>query len=165
MTPRLILVCGLPGVGKTTFAKRLESALPIVRLCPDEWLTDLGIDLWDEDTRARLEARLTQLAISLLRLGQSVVLEFGFWSRFERDALHTQARALGVLVDLYYLNVPIEEHWRRLNERNERGEAGTVTISRATLEEWSQLIQSPDATELARYDHAAEIADPLLYPL
>ena len=28
--PRLILLCGLPGAGKTTFAQRLEAALPIV---------------------------------------------------------------------------------------------------------------------------------------
>lgn len=44
---RLILLCGLPGSGKTTPAERLERAVPAVRLCPDEWMSDLGIDLFD----------------------------------------------------------------------------------------------------------------------
>jgi predicted kinase len=33
---RLILLCGLRGSGRTTPAKRLERAVPAVRLCPDE---------------------------------------------------------------------------------------------------------------------------------
>src|SRR5689334_12666174 len=83
--PRLIILCGLPGSGKTTFAKRLEKELSIVRLCPDEWMADLGIDHKDSVTHDRLEERLTKLALTLLGFGQSVVLEYGFWGRSERD--------------------------------------------------------------------------------
>ncbi|MEP7216945.1 MAG: AAA family ATPase [Anaerolineaceae bacterium] len=39
---RLILVCGLPGAGKTTLARQLERQLPAIRLCCDEWLSELG---------------------------------------------------------------------------------------------------------------------------
>ena len=76
--PRLIILCGLPGSGKTTFAKRLENELSIVRLCPDEWMADLGLGLEDSLTHDRLEDRLSKLALRLLRLGQSVELEYGF---------------------------------------------------------------------------------------
>jgi predicted kinase len=34
--PRLLLMCGLPGSGKTTLATQLAAGLPAVRLCPDE---------------------------------------------------------------------------------------------------------------------------------
>src|SRR5258708_10282769 len=54
-------------------------------LCPDEWMADLGIDHDDSVTHDRLEERLSQLALTLLRLGQSVVLEHGFWGRSEGD--------------------------------------------------------------------------------
>jgi molybdopterin-guanine dinucleotide biosynthesis protein len=40
--PRLIVVCGLPGSGKTTLAKTLESRLRAVRFCPDDWMDALS---------------------------------------------------------------------------------------------------------------------------
>jgi DNA helicase TIP49 (TBP-interacting protein) len=52
---RLIIVCGLPGSGKTTHAKHLEAKLPAVRFCPDEWMDALSLDLWDEARRQTIE--------------------------------------------------------------------------------------------------------------
>lgn len=36
---KLILMCGLPGAGKTTLAKRIEIEEDALRLTPDEWMT------------------------------------------------------------------------------------------------------------------------------
>jgi predicted kinase len=163
--PRLIILCGLPGSGKTTFAKRLENELSIVRLCPDEWMADLGIDHHDSVTHDRLEERLSQLALTLLRFGQSVVLEYGFWGRSERDQKRAEARAIGVPIDLYYFNPPWEELWQRLMKRNQHGEHGTVHISQTDLGRMSAIIQAPDSAEFALFDKAAEVVDPRRYPL
>ncbi|MBA3826383.1 MAG: AAA family ATPase [Ktedonobacterales bacterium] len=165
MPPRLSLLCGLPGAGKTTLARRMESELGVMRLCPDEWLIDLGITLWDEATRGRLEQRLTLLALSLLQRGQSVVLEYGFWWRSERDQKRAEAHASGAEIALYYLNPPPEELWHRLNARNQAGQPGNVTIRRDVLEEWKTLFQAPDAAEFALFDKASEVVDPRLHPL
>ena len=50
--PRLSLVCGLPGAGKTTLARALERRLRAVRLCADEWMAALALNLYDEESRA-----------------------------------------------------------------------------------------------------------------
>ena len=154
--PRLILICGLPGSGKTTLATQLALEVPAVRFCPDEWKHDLGIDYYDEDRRVRLEQRLWRLGQELLGLGQSVILENGFWAREERDELRLGARSLGVAVELHYVEAPIDELWRRLEIRNERAVPGTVPIKREDLEKWARQFEAPDAAEQALFDEGAK---------
>jgi predicted kinase len=154
--PRLILICGLPGSGKTTLAKQLALDVPAVRFCPDEWKHDLGIDYYDEDRRVRLEQRIWRLGQELLGLGQSVILENGFWAREERDELRLGARRLGVAVELHYLEAPIDELWRRLEIRNALAVPGTVSIKREDLEKWTLQFEAPDAAEQALFDEGAK---------
>lgn len=152
MSARLILMCGLPGSGKTTLARQLAPEAHAIRLSPDEWKHDLGIDYYDEERRVRLEARLWRLAQELLGFGQSVLMENGFWAREERDELRLAARTLGLPVELHYLEAPIEELWRRLDLRNREGMPGAAPISRSNLETWAAQFQAPDAAELALFD-------------
>lgn len=152
--PRLILICGLPGSGKTTLAKRLATEARAVRLCPDEWKHALGIDYYDEQARVRLEARLWWLAQELLGLGQSVILENGFWARAERDELRRAGRRLGAAVELRYLESTVEELWRRLERRNRSAAPAAVPVSRRDLEKWAAQFEAPDAAELALFDEA-----------
>jgi predicted kinase len=151
---RLILMCGLPGAGKTTYARRLAARLHAVRLTPDEWMTGLGLDLFDEPARARLEQTLWTHAQQLLRLHVSVILDFGFWGRSERDEKRNAARDLGVPVELHYLDAPLDELVRRLDGRNA---TGPVVITRALLAGYATLIQPPDQDELALFDPPTEL--------
>ena len=151
---RLILICGLPGSGKTTYAKELAPQVPAVRLSPDEWKHDLGIDYYDEQRRVQLEDRLWRLGQELLTLGQSVILENGFWARQERDELRLSARELGVPVELHYLEAPVEELWRRLALRNDEARPGAAPIKREDLQEWALQFEAPDAAERALFDEA-----------
>ena len=149
---RLLLTCGLPGAGKTTLARQLAVDRGAVRLTKDEWLIALGSNPWDVQTRVKLEHELWHLAQEILRLGLSVVLDFGLWARIERDEFRAAAHDLGVGVELHYLDVPTDELWRRIDARNSKPPWDSYPISRAHLEEWAASFQAPDAAELALFD-------------
>jgi predicted kinase len=151
---RLILTCGLPGAGKTTLAKRLATERSAVRLTQDEWLVALGSNPWDQPTQVMVEKELWRLTQEILRLGLSVVLDFGLWARVERDEFRTVARSLGVGVELHYLDAPTDELWRRIDARNSEPPWDSYPISRAHLDEWRASFQAPDEIELALFDPA-----------
>ena len=147
-----MLTCGLPGAGKTVLARQLAADRSALRLTKDEWLIALGSNPWDEATRVKLEHQLWHLAGEVLRLGLSVVLDFGLWARSERDEFRAAARGLGVGVELHYLDVPADELWRRIDARNAAPPWDSYPISRSQLDEWAARFQAPDAVELALFD-------------
>jgi predicted kinase len=149
---RLIVLCGLPGSGKTTVARGLEEQLGAFRLCSDEWMTALAIDLYDLDGRMRVDALQQDVAVALVRLGVTVVYESGGWTRAERDGLRERARAVGAAVELRYLDEPIDVLWQRLVDRNAERPWATGVIARDDLAEWAAHFEAPMADELARYD-------------
>jgi predicted kinase len=149
LQPRLVLLCGLPASGKTTLARELEDAYGAVRLSPDEWESALDVDPFDEGFQARLEAEFWELAQRLLVLGTSVVLEWGFWARSERDEKREAARALGVAVELRFLDAPHDELVRRVVARHA---AGGIAITESHMERYRRIFQPPTDDELALYD-------------
>jgi hypothetical protein len=156
MKSTLHLVCGMAGSGKTTLAKKLEAALPVVRFCPDEWIMKLLADPADSKENGRLrdivESIQWETAQHLLSLGTSVVLENGFWGRNERESYRTTAKQLDSRVVIHFLDPTEEELWQRLEKRNANLPEGTFPVRREAIAEWMTWFQKPDGAELAMYD-------------
>jgi predicted kinase len=151
--PRLVLLCGLPASGKTTLARELAETYGAVRLNTDEWKLALGIDPFDDDLRVRLESQLWALAQRLLSLGTSVILEWGFWARVERDELREVARSLGAAVELRFLDVPFDELVRRVVDRTA---GGGIPITAEHMEAYRRIFQRPTDEELSLFDPPLE---------
>ena len=133
-------------------AKKLEIEWPGIRFCPDEWMESFGVTLWDGKFREQLEEQFWHLSQQLLALGNTVILEYGFWAKAERDEKLAAARKLGVNVELHYLDVPMEELKERLAKR---GMEGDDVILAGKLEDWWQQFERPTDDELKAYDNYA----------
>ncbi len=146
--PRLIIVCGLPGSGKTTLAKALENRLRAVRFSPDDWMDALSLNVWDEERRGKVEALQWKFAQKLLALGLTVIIEWGTWGRSERDTLRLRARALGAAVELHYLSAPADVLFDRIQRRG----IENPPIERNALSQWFEMFQAPTPEEMALFD-------------
>ncbi|MEQ1700353.1 MAG: AAA family ATPase, partial [Ilumatobacteraceae bacterium] len=104
------------------------------------------------DARARIELLQGALALDLLRVGTTVVIEWGMWSRAERDLARTEARKLGAVVELHYLDAPVEELHARITARGRELQLTGREITLDELREWATLIQPPTPDEFALFD-------------
>lgn len=149
---RLIIVCGLPGSGKTTRAIAIAGQTGGTRFSPDDWMEALAIDIWDADRRTRVEQLQWQVARELIRAGGTAIIEWGTWSRAERDTLRTGARELGAAVELVYMNATPDVLFARISARGREN----PPITRADVESWMDRIEPPTPEEFARFDPPPE---------
>jgi predicted kinase len=131
------LVFGYVGSGKTTFAKRLEVEHGAVRFTPDEWMARLfGDDPPEESFAEKAEAILELLEplwARCLSLGLDVVLDYGFWTRKERDKVRAVVERLGASACLYSLECRDDEARRRIEARN-KADDRSLYIAPATYD-------------------------------
>lgn len=151
----IYLIVGLPGAGKTTRAKELETSESALRLTPDDW--QMAIFSGDDPTqwrskeranqRDRIEGKLVSIGMRAAHLGVNVVFDFGLWGKDERSALRWIANTLEVRAEVIYLPITYEEQRRRITSRYAAG-PGQFQMSDAELKQWQVQFQAPDPAEL-----------------
>lgn len=148
----LHIMVGLPCSGKTTYARQLAKAQNALLLTPDVWHIMLfGNDTLEasHDQRHTLVEKLMwSVAEDALKLGLSVILDFGFWSRAEREDLRTRAKALGVGFQMHFLDVSKEELFARLDKRNKHLGEDVFIIPPSLMESFIGMFEAPSGDEL-----------------
>lgn len=93
----LVVVCGLPGAGKTTVSEAIADRLEATRLRTDVVRKDLLDDpeYTPEETR-RVYAVLLERARETVATDGAVILDGTFKRRYRRDDARATARSLGV---------------------------------------------------------------------
>ena len=148
----LFLIVGLPGAGKTVRAKSLAAEHAALRLTPDEWMLSLFGDPQPAGKRDLLEGHLISVAVEALRLGTSVVLDFGLWSRDERSSLRWLAQSVGASCEVVYLPVDRTTQLERIRHRGTHAPDETFVMTEDDVDHWRAQFEAPDAAELAGGD-------------
>lgn len=129
---QVVLLCGLAGSGKTTYAQGLEAS-GYVRLSIDEEVWSrfgrFGVDYEPAryaELSAVAEAALRHRLVALVRQGRDVVIDFSFWQRAARDRYKQLIEDAGGSWRLVYLRADQVLLRRRLKERSRRFDANAA---------------------------------------
>lgn len=122
--PTVFLLTGLPGSGKSTYARTLEAS-GVTRLCVDELMQDRhgrpGKDYPGElqpELEVPLLAEVRARLVELIRTGRDVVLDHGLGTRAARDDYKRLVTDAGGRWRLIHFQVDGAELRRRLARRN-----------------------------------------------
>lgn len=132
LAPLVIMMCGVAGSGKTTFAQQLEKE-GFVRLSIDEeiWATNgrFGIDYPAEkyeQYKIEAEMKLRNQLVNLIHDKYHVVIDFSFWQRKKRNEYKKRIEDAGGEWKLIYLKVHPNDLRERLRIRSQRFDANAA---------------------------------------
>jgi predicted kinase len=147
----LHLIHGFIGMGKTTFAKALADGRKCTRFNADEMMIGMyGQNPPANNYRERenkIKGVAWQLTQRLLKMGQEVVLDFGFWQRAERDQLRAWCKANQHELRLYNVTCPIEVAKQRTLERTKKMPEHALFIDEAAFDELLKKFEPINSNE------------------
>jgi predicted kinase len=159
--PRVHLICGPVGAGKSTYATQLATTLRGVVFSIDEWMTILfhadiaaGTTLqtmnpvWFSERVDRCEAMIYQSSAKLLHAGGVAILDLGFLRRARRDKAREFAAAQPLAAQLHYVTAEVEVRRQRVAARNEARPPGGFPVSPEMFAFAERIFEAPSEEEL-----------------
>ncbi|MDP2650080.1 MAG: ATP-binding protein, partial [bacterium] len=117
----LFILTGLPGAGKTTYAKQLAQQSDAVVFSLDTEMhkrygADHHIDLEVREKASKYD--LLPEIENLLAQGTSVILDYGFYRQEERARYERMAKRFGVQSRIVYITASYQKLLERIEKRN-----------------------------------------------
>lgn len=130
--PTLHLIHGYIASGKTTYTKKLEIKTSAIRFTFDEWM----VNFYEENPPAEkfteyeenIKTMIWMMAEKFLTHNVSVILDYGFWQRADRDDYRNHANNLGVECLIHALTFDDETALSRLKSRTDAMPDGALFI-------------------------------------
>lgn len=160
MPPRIHLLLGPVGAGKSTFARKLCQQLDATSLNLDDWMATLflqdrpssNVMEWYKDRAARCLEQIWKTAENMLACGHEVVLEVGLIRRAQRNAFYARIGPWAGHLVLYVLDAPYEVRQERVHQRNtHKGATYSMDVPPHIFELASALWEPPCDEECAEH--------------
>ncbi|MCL2532273.1 MAG: ATP-binding protein [Oscillospiraceae bacterium] len=123
---KVILICGMIGSGKTTYANRLAKQLNAVMITQDELMYGLfGTQLYHNDREQYykyatwVEDYVKQKSGEAAKAGALVICDNGFWPLWQRNEWREFYASMGVTCELHYIDTPQAQRLKNIQKRNE----------------------------------------------
>ena len=118
---KVYLICGKICCGKTTYAQKLCKEKNAVLLSVDEIMLALfGQHCGDrhDEYVEKTEKYLLNKSMELISKDINVVLDWGFWTKAERESAKGFYKSRSIQCELHYIDISDETWKSRLSKRN-----------------------------------------------
>ena len=157
--PRLILVTGKTGAGKTTYSLRLEREISAVRFSIDPWMQNLfgpDVDMnnpdydWMIERVHRCYTQIWDTASRILQTGGNVILDLGFTEKSQRRQFIDQASSMDVVAEVHYLKRDSATRRQWVSKRNieQDPQVFAFEVTDQMFEFMEPRFEEPSAAEL-----------------
>ena len=151
---KVIMTCGRICSGKSTYSEKLRTELNAVVLSVDEiTLALFGQDAGEmHDTYVeRAEKYLYEKSLDIIGVGVNVILDWGFWTKREREEARSFHGTHGIPCEFHYIDISDEEWARRLQKRNaavQAGETDAYYVDEGLAMKFGSIFEAPDSSEI-----------------
>ena len=158
--PKVHLIEGPVGAGKSTFAKSLALRTNGVHIALDEWFVKLfspdrpvaDFIVWYVERKERLLELIWTHGRSILASGTDAILELGLVQQQSRIAFCQRAVGEGAELKVHVLDAPRQVRLERVRRRNiEKGSTFSMVVPEHVFETASSMWEAPDEVECSNF--------------
>ena len=160
MSKKLYLTLGIPGCGKSTYARKLISENNVKRCNKDDFRNMVDDGKWSKRNEQFIMELEESFVSSALRQGLSVIVDNTHGHPSHRDRFSALAAKYGAEFEILFFKTPLEECIRRDNLREGKARVGKQVINRM----WNQGFQALYEVEGALEEFAQGHPVTIVYP-
>lgn len=151
---KVILICGKICCGKTTYSEQIRKEENAIILSVDEiMLSIFGQHAGEkhDEYANNTQKYLFDKSIEFVNAGVNVILDWGFWTKENRDKAKEFYKSRGIDMEMHYIDICDETWKQRLAYRNAKVEAGQTAayfVDENLANKFAAIFETPEKEEI-----------------